>query len=299
MHQRPVGADPSNSATLPAKYYYDEAVYQRKLTDIFFSSWMYAGHDSQLTELSSYFTTEIANQKLFLIRGQDGNVRAFYNVCAHRGHILLQGSGQRAFVTCPYHAWAYALDGALKAVPGTDDMPAFDPSEYGLTQVRAEQIAGFWFVNLNDDAVSLSQTHPRQEEEIRRDVVQLDDLVLREDSEGLATPGDVKCNWKLLVENFEECYHCKPAHKSLCTLFDVQHYQTEIRENYTSANAPTHAIDGVLRNEAYDVTADDPQKVGRFWFIWPNLSITKFPGTPNVSIYRIDPLSPETAGNWT
>lgn len=295
----PLGASPQDSATLPARYYYDPQIYQQEMQEIFFKTWMYAGHVSQVAESGAYLTTEIGDQKVIVIKGADGEIRAFYNVCSHRGHILLEGEGKITRITCPYHAWSFASDGQLKSARGTDLMVNFNPCDYGLTPVRVESLAGFLFVNLDENAAPLSDYLPGFEEEIRRDVAQIDDLVFRPDSEGLAAPGVVASNWKLLVENFQECYHCKPAHGSLCTLFDVAKYETELHENFTSAITPPHEFEEVLQNRAFDLSKDDAQKVGRFWFIWPNLSFTSIPGTPNISIYRIDPLSPETAGNWT
>ncbi len=291
-----ISDDPTRSRTLPRRYYNDPEILEAELENIFYKSWLYIGHESQLTEAGSYITGQIYDQNVFLIRGRDEVIRGFYNVCKHRGHKLLEGTGKKPVITCPYHAWAYRLDGSLKSAYGTDTLPDFDPTDYGLTPIRVDSMLGFLFVNLDMDAPTFCEYAPGLEEEIRADVVQIEDLVLVEDSEGLALPGKVACNWKVLVENFQECYHCKPAHKDLCTLFDVANYGTTCYVNFTSATVP-HT--GKWDNDAYPITPDMAQQNGRFWFIWPNLSFTTIPGTPNISIYRVDPAGPEVTENWT
>ena len=239
LPEHPVSADPTNSCTLPARYYYEPHIFAREREEIFFRSWLYVGHETELPHPGSYLTASVFDQNLFLIRGQDSLIRAFYNVCSHRAHAIVEGHGTRGpVIQCPYHAWCYNIDGSLKAARGTDDMPDFDLKHFGLTEVRSDSVLGFLFVNLDPGACTLREYLPGFEEEVRADVAQRQDLVLRTDSEGLALPGEVMCNWKVLVENFQECYHCRPAHKALSTLFDVDNYQTVCHQNYTSAIVP-------------------------------------------------------------
>ena len=107
---QPFTKDPAQSFTMPARVYVDPDVLAAEKQAIFFKTWHYAGHVSQVAEKKSYFTTEIQDQGIFIARGGDDVVRAFHNVCAHRGHELLQGSGRKPVITCPYHAWSYEFD---------------------------------------------------------------------------------------------------------------------------------------------------------------------------------------------
>jgi len=120
--------DPSQSYTLPARFYTDAGLYEIESKTIFHRTWHYAGHASQVAEPRSYITTSIQNQNVFIARGTDGELRAFYNVCAHRGHELLHGQGSKSVITCPYHAWAFNLDGTLLSARNSENVEGFDRS---------------------------------------------------------------------------------------------------------------------------------------------------------------------------
>ena len=110
---------------LEARYYTDPEIFLREQSDILGKTWQFAGHLSELETPGDYFTFEVAGHSLFCIRGRDDAVRAFYNVCQHRAHELVSGSGNRRFLACPYHAWTYELDGRMKAGPNTKSVPGF------------------------------------------------------------------------------------------------------------------------------------------------------------------------------
>ena len=112
-----------NSYTLPSRYYTDEDIHQQELSKIFQRSWLYVGHISDLPEVGSYITDEIAGQPVMVLRGQNAEINAFFNVCQHRGHLLLSGRGQTGKrIVCPYHAWCYGLDGGLVTARMTRDV---------------------------------------------------------------------------------------------------------------------------------------------------------------------------------
>ena len=111
-------ADPEKSWTIPKSYYTDPAVYEREKEAIFFRSWNYVCHSGQVAEPGAYHTIQIADQNVVVLRGQDGVLRAFYNVCSHRAHELLSGCGHTRMITCPYHAWTYHTDGRLRSAVG-------------------------------------------------------------------------------------------------------------------------------------------------------------------------------------
>src|SRR5215510_10722668 len=149
-------ADPQRSAALPGYLYSDPAVFEREKQRLFYASWQVVAHESELPNPGDYVCATVVDQSLFVLRGNDGVVRAFFNVCQHRAHELLKGKGNvKSVIVCPYHAWSYELDGSLRGARATRTLPDFDPNAYGLAPVRLEQHLGFLFVNLDDEAPSL------------------------------------------------------------------------------------------------------------------------------------------------
>ena len=110
---------------MPARFYTDESIYQVEKEQIFYKNWIYAGHQSQLKASGDYITLTIHEQSLFIIRTKTGELKAFYNVCLHRGHELLSGEGKTNVIVCPYHAWAYDFDGNLKAARNSENVGRF------------------------------------------------------------------------------------------------------------------------------------------------------------------------------
>ena len=118
LEDRPLERDPARSLTLPSHLYTSPEIFARERETIFFKSWHLAGHVSDLPEPGSYITAAIHDQGVFICRGKDGRLRGFYNVCAHRAHELLTGTGRARVITCPYHAWSYHLTGELRSARG-------------------------------------------------------------------------------------------------------------------------------------------------------------------------------------
>src|SRR5262249_54228308 len=148
-----------------------------------------------------------------VVRDGNGSLRAFYNVCQHRAHELLSGSGVTRSIVCPYHAWAYGLDGQLRGARRADRMDTFDKSEICLQQVQAEEFGGFVYVNLDPQALPLAQQAADLATEIERwapDVAEL--------THAKRLTYDVRSNWKNVVDNFLECYHCHVAHPEFVDL---------------------------------------------------------------------------------
>ena len=196
--------DHKPGCALPAEFYTSAAVYARDLETILFRSWIYAGHVSQLPAVGSYFLVELGSESFIVVRSADDAIRAFANVCRHRGsRVCLESSGQvRAFV-CPYHAWAYELDGRLRSRRAMPE--GFDPAGYGLKTVRCEIFQGLVFISLDADvpdlATGLEPVAPAYA------IYDLENArVAHQDTY------TVDANWKLTIENFMECYHCAPAH---------------------------------------------------------------------------------------
>lgn len=262
--------DPSRA--LDAAYYTDPAIFAREKERLFFRTWQYAGHVSQIVAPGDYFTFQLFDQSLFTIRDGDGEIRTFFNVCMHRAHELVQGSGNKPVLICPYHAWTYELDGRLRKAPNDQNVPGFDRSTICLTGVRTEVLCGFIFVNLDADAPPIAACFPDVETELRDFLPAIDQLKpLR------TVPVEEQCNWKVSVENYNECYHCGVAHPTFVRgVIDPKRYnvmpQGQCLRHTTCAVASdkmTYAIDHAANPHAGDYSS---------WFLWPAFSFQVYPG---------------------
>jgi len=189
---------------LAQPFYKDPAVYQTEIHKIFLQHWLYAGHESQLPKTGDYFTFEFDTESVIVTRTANGEVKAHMNVCRHRGSkICLEQSGSQKSLTCPYHAWNYNLDGQLIAAR---NMSAdFDLAQHGLHKVNVAVLHGLIFVCLSDEPPSLSALQNELSE-----VFEMFGFSSMKLAEKKSYP--IAANWKLAVENYQECYHCAPSH---------------------------------------------------------------------------------------
>ncbi len=281
----PFHTDPARSYTIPARYYQDHDVYEREKNNIFFCNWWYAGHISQLTNPGDYLTTQIHEQNIFVVRDHSNELRAFYNVCQHRGHELLSGTGSTKLIVCPYHAWSYDLDGTLKGARNTDQMEGFDKCNFSLKSVRTEVFCGLVFINMDPDASPLAEQASELEQEIREYCPNVDSLAFAQRDNY-----QVACNWKVMIDNFLECYHCHTAHRDFVDLVDMKSYRSATSGIYSShiSNAAKST-----ENSAYTFEKGDVDFGFAGWFLWPNLTIWVYPGEANLSVLQMIPDGPE------
>ena len=277
----PFNRDPEKSFTIPARYYLDATILEQEKEAIFYRNWWYAGHQNQLNESGCYLTAQVCDQNIIVIRDKSGELKAYYNVCQHRGHELLFGSGKVRTITCPYHAWSYGFDGDLKAARNTDKMVGFDKCQFSLKPVQVEVFCGLIFVNLDLDAAPLKQQAADLENEIREFCPRVDEVVFAQRDDY-----DVTSNWKVMVDNFLECYHCHPAHKDFVNLVDMNSYSSKVNGIYSS-----HISNAVATTEssAYQFEKEEVDFGYAGWFLWPNLTIWIYPGEPNISTLQIIP----------
>ena len=273
--------NPAESFTIPARFYTDPEIYELEKEAIFYRNWWCMGHKSQVSEAGQYLTAQIHEQSVFVVRDRAGELKAFYNVCPHRGHELLEGQGRANLIVCPYHAWSFDLDGSLKAARNTQDMGSFKKCDFGLKPIRVEVFCGFVFVNLDPDAVPLKDQTEHLEEEIRHYCPQIEELQFAQ-----RDTYDVACNWKVMIDNFLECYHCHPAHKDFVDLVDMDSYRTTVHGIFSSQ------VSGAARstdNNAYKFEKGDVDFGYAGWFLFLYLTIWVYPGEPNISTLQIIP----------
>ena len=198
--------------TLPGRYYTTPEILSEEAERIFRRQWICVGRAEAIAGAGDYVVAEIAGESIIVLRDQTGERRAFYNVCRHRGTRLCEATHGRLSETiqCPYHAWTYALDGRLIGAPHMNEMAGFDKKEYPLHRVALAEWEGFLFVNLARDAEPLAEAFaPLVDRFARYNLAQLR-TVRRIDYE-------VRANWKLILQNYNECLHCPTIHPELST----------------------------------------------------------------------------------
>ena len=275
--------NPHNTQSLRAEAYVDPAWFRLDQDEIIAKSWQWVCHLETLRAPGAYTTVDIAGRPIAVVRDRDGVLRAFYNVCKHRAHHLLTGSGEATRIMCPYHAWTYRLDGQLVRAPHTEHLDDFDVKDICLSQVQVEEFCGFVYVNLDPDAASLAEQTGTLETEIRHWAPDVDQLTF-----GHRLTYDIKSNWKNVVDNFLECYHCPTAHKDFCTLIEMDTYKVTTHGIWSSHMAEA----GNNPSSAYDVSNADV-KTHAVWWLWPNTCLMRYPGRSSMIVLNVIPAGPD------
>ncbi|MEO6183657.1 MAG: aromatic ring-hydroxylating dioxygenase subunit alpha [Verrucomicrobiota bacterium] len=188
---------------LPGKFHSNETIYRADLDWIWRTGWLFAGHSCEVSKPGDYFTLQVDADPLLVVRGQDGSIHALNNVCRHRGSpICEEGSGHVARLVCPYHQWAYGLDGALLSCRGMQDL---DRSQFGLKKIHVREAGGLIFLSLAANPPDFAPAH-----ELLAPLAQPQGFHRAKVAK--AVDYLVKANWKLVWENNRECYHCNLNH---------------------------------------------------------------------------------------
>ncbi len=287
--KKPLTREVADSYTLSSEYYLSAEVYTQEMEKIFYKSWQFVAHQSSFDKVGNYVTLKICDQNIFVIRSDDGNLRGFYNVCRHRAHELLQGTGNtNVAIVCPYHAWTYKVDGSLINARMSDSRPDFDKSKFGLREIRLEIFCGCVFINLDDHATSLNSMAGDLEQDILSRVPDLGVFqVCGNDMFGQTLNN---AGWKVVVDNFIECYHCSNAHPDFASLIDMKAYELDVFDYWSRQVSP------IIRNKnsAYDIADDAVHQDAVFWYLWPNMTFGYFPGDSNFGVYSIQPIDLES-----
>ena len=284
--------DPAHARTLPSRYYYDAGVFEAERDRIFYKGWHAVGHVNELKDPGDYLTQEIFDQSVMVVRGRDGQARAFHNVCQHRGNrLLLQRRGKLGTVIrCGYHSWCYDFAGDLRNAPRSERLTDFDKTQYGLKPVRLEVLGSFYFVNLDPAAEALATLAPGAESEMRRFLPDLDRMQLIEETDVL-----VPANWKVIMDNSIEGYHFDlsgPVHKTISKMTDFKQYSLTAHGNWWTYMAPPMPGIKAAYGESLEGAAWQTD-----WFfnigVWPNTTFYCFPFTDMVATFLMIPLEPE------
>jgi phenylpropionate dioxygenase-like ring-hydroxylating dioxygenase large terminal subunit len=273
-----------STRTIPWGWYTDPAVLELERTRIFRRSWQYVGRQDEVAGPGSFRAVMVADVPVVLVRDENGTLRAFLNVCRHRGSLVCEGSGKRATLQCPYHAWTYRLDGSLKSAPRLAQESDADEAELGLVPLPLDTWGPLVFVNPDPEAGSLSSLLGDLPARVADAGVDLDSLRFLQRSES-----EVGCNWKIAAENFLECYHCAVAHPGFSAVMDVSPdaYLLEAEGGRLSQQSPPRPVP----RGAYDPTGEIER--GQFHLLFPGTVVNVMPGRPNLSIGPVVPMDAE------
>ena len=299
---------PSPSAkSLPQKYFVSPEVFAKEKAKIFAKEWLLVGHQSQIAAAGDYFLATIAGESLIVVRDQRSQVRGFYNVCRHRGTRLKEDAcGHASTIQCPYHAWTYGLDGRLIGAPHMDDVPGFDKADHSLHPVNLQIWEGFIFVNLMNSGPLTSVLSPKRERRNKGEFISLEDWFVPLAGKfshwnmSILQPAkrieyDVRANWKLMFENYSECYHCPGVHPQLQKVSPYDSAENDLREGpflggFMKIN-PGKSLT-VSGNACAAFVGDIKNLQQVFYYtIFPNMLLSLHP--EYVMVHQLWPQSPE------
>jgi len=284
---RPVVLDESltlseeNLEILPSAWYADPAAFQLEQEEIVSRTWQYAGPAGMVEKPYQFVSTQLGSLPVVVTRDGDGKLHAMANVCQHRGSIVASGHGYCKALKCPYHGWTYGLDGTLQRPLGM--AVEVDPKEFSLAPLAATTWGPFLFVGPAgmDDIDNFFDPLPAR---LRDTGLNWDDLHLRD-----SRSYEIEANWKVVTENYIECYHCGHVHPDYAKYVDMDTYSWEYGSFYEAQAGPAHPAafrDGYLRE-------DDAITDGLFVHVWPNFHIQVYPGDAhNLSALHIRAVSP-------
>ena len=289
-----VGEGLAQGYTLPARWYSDEEIFRLEQERIFQRFWQYVGRKDQVANPGDYFACHAGAVPVAVVRDRGGELRAFVNVCRHRAHEVVKGEGNRTTLQCPYHAWTYGLDGALRNAPRANREPDFDKSELSLHPVQVDTWGPFVFANVDPEAATLLEALGELPDLVSRSGVDVDALRFRE-----RASSELAANWKVVVENFLECYHCPVAHPSFSSVIDVDPdaYRLETHGLLSSQFGPVRQGGAGNGGELpYDPRGETEE--GQFHFLFPSFALNIMPGRANVSAGPVLPVGTERTGRF-
>ncbi len=278
-----IDLDIARAWTLPSHVYTEPGVFAAERERIFGRSWQVVGHRDQVANAGDYFTTELVGEPLLIVRGADGELRGFYNVCRHRAGPPAEGCGSRKLFRCRYHGWTYALDGSLISATEVEGVEGFRPEDFALAPVKVEEWFNFIFVNLDADARPLRQS-----------LGELPGQAKKFHFEGMnrfeRRTYEMNCNWKTYVDNYLEGYHLPSVHPGLNRELDYNAYVVEPHAEYVRQFSPIRgAQPGDTAPRRYAETSEG-LTTDYFW-IFPNWMLNCYPD--NISLNIVLPLGPE------
>jgi Rieske 2Fe-2S family protein len=279
----------AGAKSLAQRYFVSREIFAQEQRKIFSTQWILVGHQSQIPETGDYFVAEVAEESLIIVRDQASVIHAFYNVCRHRGTRLKEEEcGHAPAIRCPYHAWTYGLDGRLIGAPHMDHVPGFDKADYSLHAANLALWEGFIFVNLADSPTPLEEVF-----------VPLTGKFSHWNLPKLRTAKrieyDVKANWKLMFENYSECYHCPGVHPMLSKVSPYDSAENDLTEGpFLGGFMKINKGAGLTMSGkacALPVGKIENLQAVFYYSIFPNMLLSLHP--EYVMVHQLCPQSPE------
>ena len=262
------GAQLAEASTIPAAWYVDPRIAELERLNVFSGTWQLVARTEQLSRPGQFVSTHIAGEPVVIVRGNAGELRAFFNVCRHHAAaVVTQPCGQASILQCPYHGWKYGLDGSLKGMPEFEGVQNFERGQNGLVPVRVETWECFVFVNLDPEVASLNDF-------LGRLIPRVSPLGIGQLHYFDRRTYDIHCNWKVFVDNYlDGGYHVPYLHKGLNSVLDYKQYTIECEDRYCLQSSPM-----VASHE--DAATAATRKGDRAWYFWqyPNLMINCYEG---------------------
>jgi Rieske 2Fe-2S family protein len=290
---------PRGASTLPARYYTDERYFRRELESLFASMWICAGRVEPVEKPGEFILREVLGESIIITSNAAGRVNAFYNVCRHRGTKLCtdaHGTFGRS-IQCPYHAWTYDLDGRLIGAPHMEEVPHFRKEEYPLHRVHADVWDGHIFINLSRDTPRTTLREQLSGLPEKFVPWRMQDLRL-----GHRIVYDVKANWKLIIQNYNECLHCPNLHPALNKLSHYLSGENEpLQATYMGGRMDLRpGVDTLTMTGKCDraflpeLSPDDARRV-YYYAIFPNMLLSLHPDY--MLVHTLWPLAPDRTIN--
>ena len=258
----------AEASTIPSPWYVDVRVADLELENVFSKTWQVIGRTDQIQKAGDFLTFTVAGEPIVAVRGSDGQLRAFYNVCRHHAAaVVTESCGHAQILHCPYHGWNYGLDGSLKGMPEFEGVKGFDRSANGLVPVKVATWEKFVLVNLDPNAEPVERFLGRIMQRMAPlEVTKLHYVASRQ--------YDIACNWKVFVDNYlDGGYHVPHLHKGLNSVLDYKQYTIENEDRYCLQSSP-------MVSSAEDAATGATRKGDRAWYFWqyPNFMINCYAG---------------------
>lgn len=286
-----IARDLEQGKTLPLSWYTDPAVAAAEMDRIYSRTWQYIGRAADVAEAGQFVTADVAGRPIVVVRDRDGSLNAFHNVCRHRAaKVVLQECGRQRTLQCHYHAWTYGLDGSLRGAPRSRCESGFPQAELGLRRASAATWGPFLFANLHESPEPLETQLADVPALTAGAGIDVDNLTFH-----YRVEYDLKCNWKVAIENYLECYHCPNAHPGFSHVLDTDMaaYRLALEPTMAWQNGPLRPLGGAAPGSGY-TGRDGAVPEGRYFAVFPNMKVNINPGLPNLSVGPMVPTGPDT-----
>jgi choline monooxygenase len=264
----------SEASTIPAPWYVDDRIAELENRTVFSKTWQMVGRTDQVEKPGQFVTAAVAREPIVVVRGNDGILRGFYNVCRHHAAaVVSEPCGQASILHCPYHGWNYGLDGSLKGMPEFDGVKGFEREQNGLVPIPTATWENFVFVNLDAKAAPL-------EKFLGRLATRVAPLGIHKLKYFDRRTYDIDCNWKVFVDNYlDGGYHVPHLHRGLNSVLDYKQYTIELEDRYCLQSSP-------MVSSHEDAATGATRKGDRAWYFWqyPNLMINCYLGYMDLNL---------------